>query len=286
MKRLITACRAATVLIFLAVALAASWAGRPTSHAGRLAPRTPKLLVVTVTKGFRHQSIPTAEKVIQEIGDRNHAYTVDYVRSDEEMAAKMTPQALENYDGVVFASTTGDLPLPDREAFLNWIKAGHAFIGIHAATDTFHNYPAFIDMIGGEFKTHGPQVTVECLVEDPRHPATRTLGKSITVYDEIYQFKNYDRAKVHMLLALDKHPNTREPGYYPIAWNRMYGKGRVFYTALGHREDVLEAPWYKQHLLGGIQWALGQARGDAKPQSAAQSSRLKVSSHAAQGLRP
>lgn len=238
----------------------------------RSAPKMKKLLVVTVTKEFVHKSIPTLERVLGQLSEQSRAYTVDHARTDEELAAKTTAEALKNYDGVVFASTTGELPLADREAFLNWIKAGNAFIGIHAAADTFHKYPPFIEMIGGEFKTHGPQVEVECLVEDAAHPATKHLGKSQKVFDEIYEYKNYNRERVHMLLALDKHPNpkmNKEPGYFPLAWCHMYGKGRVFYTALGHREDVIEAEWYKRHVDGGIQWALGQAEGSAKPQSAA-----------------
>ncbi len=252
---------------FIAVALMSSSAVVVSS-----APKIKRLLVVTVTKGFRHTSIPTAERVLQQMGEQGRAFSVDYARTDEELAAKTTAAALKNYDGVVFASTTGDIPLADREAFLNWIKAGNAFIGIHAAADTFHSYPPFIEMIGGEFKTHGPQADVECLVEDSAHPATKHLGKSQKVFDEIYEYKNYNRERVHMLLALDKHPNpkmNKEPGYFPIAWCHMYGKGRVFYTALGHREDVLEADWYKQHLMGGIQWALGQVKGSAKPQTTA-----------------
>lgn len=240
------------------------------------APKPKKLLLVTVTKGFRHKSIPTAESVLQRLSEQDRTFVLDYARTDEELMAKTTPAALENYDGVIFANTTGDLPLADREAFLNWIKAGHAFIGIHAATDTFPGFPAYIEMIGGQFASHGPQVKVQCLVEDANHPATKTLEKSFDVFDEIYLLKNFNRGNVHMLLALDKHPNTGAPGYYPLAWNHMYGKGRVFYTALGHREDVLEADWYKRHLLGGIQWALGQAKGEAKPQTNAQSSKSKV----------
>src|SRR5210317_843946 len=71
-----------------------------------------KLLVVTVTKGFRHSSIPTAEKVLGELADKSEAFTVDYVRTDEEMAAKMTKEKLGQYDGFIFANTTGVLPLP------------------------------------------------------------------------------------------------------------------------------------------------------------------------------
>src|SRR5207248_10880633 len=83
-----------------------------------------KVLVVTVTKGFRHSSIPTAEKVLAELGEKSGDFTVDYVRNDADMAEKMTTAALNNYDGVIFANTTGILPLPDKEGFLNWIKSG------------------------------------------------------------------------------------------------------------------------------------------------------------------
>jgi type 1 glutamine amidotransferase len=222
------------------------------------APKAPKkLLVVSVTKGFRHESIPTAERVIEAIGKESGAYAVDFARTDEELLAKTTPAALEGYDGVFFANTTGDLPLADRQAFLAWIAKGHAFLGMHSATDTFHGFPPFIAMLGGEFAEHKEQVTVAPKVEDREHPATRAIGAGFAVHDEIYIMKSFDKARVHVLLSLDKHPNTGAPGYFALAWTREEGKGRVFYTAFGHRDDVIEADWYKKHLLGGIRWALG-----------------------------
>lgn len=184
---------------------------------------------------------------------------------------KLSPENLKNYDGVVFASTTGDLPVPDPQGLLDWIKAGHAFIGIHAASDTFHGWPGYIDMLGGEFAHHGPQVSVACLNQDPSNPATAPLPKTWTIQqEEIYQFKNYDAAKVHDLLIMDKHPETGAPGHYAVSWCKDYGKGRVFYTSLGHREDIIDADpelkdrknsveiskAYQAHLLGGIKWAL------------------------------
>jgi type 1 glutamine amidotransferase len=224
-----------------------------------------RLLVVTVTKGFRHSdSIPVAERVIAELGAKTGKFTVDYVRTDEDMASKMTLEALKNVDGVFFASTTGDLPLPDKEGFLKWVQSGKGFAGAHAASDTFHGFPPYIEMVGGEFETHGPQVEVECLVEDPKHPATRMIAGSVKVFDEIYIFKSYDRNKVHLLLDLDKHPNTKAPGHHGIAWCKEFGKGKMFYTALGHRVDVWEKPWYQEHVLGGILWSLGLERGSAK----------------------
>jgi hypothetical protein len=249
-----------------------------------------KVLVVTVTHGFRHSSIATAEKVLGELAQKSGAFTVDYVRTDEEIAQKMTAEALKNYDGVIFANTTGgkgqkdgDLPLPDKQAFLDWIKSGKAFIGIHSATDTFRGYTPldpYVEMLGAEFKTHNAQAEVDCINEDPKHPACRDLPPTFHVKDEIYLMNGFERSKVHPLLMLDKHPNDKTPGDYPIAWCKEYGKGRVFYTSLGHREDVWTpdtppgfkrenskevAELYQKHILGGIKWALGLEKGNAKP---------------------
>ena len=207
-----------------------------------------------------------------------------------EALQPLAPANLKNYDGVLFASTTGDLPLPDKQGFVDWVAAGHAFIGIHAATDTFHQFPPYIAMIGGEFKTHGPQVPVEAINQDPAHPAVKMLPKVWMVYDEIYQLKNFERAKVRGLLSLttlmrngDEIAKKKgEPGDYPVAWVRMHGKGRVFYTSLGHRDDVWDpeakeggkrqngpeiSKLYQQHVLGGVLWALGLVPGEATPQT-------------------
>jgi type 1 glutamine amidotransferase len=262
-----------------------------------------KLLVVTTTTGFRHSSIPTLEKIITQLGTDSGEFTVDLVQQPpgkpdklkkgataEEKAAnqaaegkweitlkreleKLSPANLKNYDGVVFASTTGDLPLPDKQGFLDWIKAGHAFIGIHAASDTFHGFPEFIAMLGGEFAHHGPQVSVDCLNQDSANPATAHLGQTWTLQqEEIYQFKNYDATKVHDLLIMDKHPEHKEQaGHFPVSWCKPFGDGKVFYTSLGHREDIIDAnpnlkdrknspeiaKAYQAHILGGIEWALG-----------------------------
>jgi type 1 glutamine amidotransferase len=247
-----------------------------------------KVLVVTVTKGFRHSSIPTAEKVLGELAQKSGAFEVDYVRTDAEMAQKMTADALKNYDGVIFANTTGELPLPDKQAFLDWIKSGKGFVGMHSASDTFHPFPPYAEMLGGEFKIHHTQAHVDCINQDPKHPACREFGPTFHVKDEIYLMKDFDRSKVHGLLGLDKHPADKSPegdaqtsGDYPIAWCKEYGQGRVFYTSLGHREDVWDpntpegfkrenpkevSEAYQKHILGGIKWALGLEKGDAKPQ--------------------
>jgi type 1 glutamine amidotransferase len=288
-----------------------------------------KLLVVTVTTGFRHSVIPLSENVLSQLAAQSGgAFTVEFVRqpagepksppkpratkageqSPEFLAAMakwqeadkvyqaaraawlpavaealrpLAPANLQHYDGVIFASTTGDLPLPDKQGFLDWIAAGHAFVGIHAATDTFHGFPAFIAMIGGEFKTHGPQVTVAVLNQDPTHAAVKHLPATWTVFDEIYQFKNFERTHVRGLLGMNQHPNDHTPGDYPVSWAKKFGAGHVFYTSLGHRDDVWDptalekgkrsndasvATAFQQHVLGGILWSLGLAPGESTPQ--------------------
>jgi len=287
-----------TYVLLLAL-VAAGWVSVSAADAPK------KLLVVTTSTGFRHSSIPTGEKIIAQLAQADGTFTVDFVHqppgkpadlprgaTPEQQAAhktaadqwqtalkaalqKMSPESLKNYDGVAFVSTTGDLPIPSPEGFLSWLRAGHGFIGIHAASDTFHNWPAYIDMLGGEFDHHGAQLSIECLNQDPQNPATAQLGKSWTLtQEEVYQFKNYDPTKVHDLLILDKKPEgARAPGHYGVAWCKSYGSGRVFYTSLGHREDIWDADpnlpnrinsieiskAYQQHILGGIKWALGLA---------------------------
>jgi type 1 glutamine amidotransferase len=288
-----------------------------------------KLLVVTVTTGFRHSSIETAEKVLAELGKASGSFTVDYVHqpegqpkspgrapekkgedSDESfkakqetyskaladfnaanqawtekvrayMADKMAIDKIKGYDGFVFANTTGDLHLPDREGFVNLIKGGKAFVAMHSGSDTYHTFRGYIDMLGGEFETHKAQVEVTPILHNPAHPATKPIPSAWRVFDEIYIIKSFDKAQVHGLLGLDGHPNDKTPGYFPVSWCKIFGEGRVFYTSLGHREDVWDPTWkvdtnerknspeiantYQQHILGGIQWALKLVEGDAVP---------------------
>jgi len=240
----------------------------PASVSEAQAPK--KVLVVTVTKGFRHSSIPTAMKVLAELAEKSKAFTVDFAFTDADIETKMTPEKLKSYDGFIFANTTGILPIPDKAAFLNEIRSGKAFVGMHSASDTFHapsGVDPYIEMLGGEFQTHGAQVGVECLVKDRNHPATKPLGEAYCLaQEEIYLLKNYNPAAVHELLVLDRHPNKKsEAGHFPIAWSKKYGQGNVFYTSLGHREDVWESDAYQKHILGGIKWALGIEPGEATP---------------------
>lgn len=303
-----------------------------------------KVIVCTVTTGFRHSSIPYAEATLKKLADETKAFqVVEWVRQpgievpreprkprdpapnadeaakarhqqelskytaarakwdaevkpkalaaqkefDTAVAAelqKLSPANLAKVDGVIFANTTGDLPLPDKEGFIAWINGGGSFMAMHSSSDTFHGFPAYNDMLQGEFKTHGPQVPAELVVADSSHAATKGLPNPWNLaQEEMYLFKDesHDRAKLRTLLFMKHHPNEPQTaGHFPVSWCRMHGKGRVFYTSLGHREDlwsddanlkdrknpVETSKLYQQHILGGIQWALGLAEGSAEPQ--------------------
>jgi len=264
-------------------------------------------LAVTVTVAYRHSSIPTAEKVLARLGRESGLFSVEYARLDpnesrfkgsdgkvdqtkvdgamkQVLAEKMSRAALSNYDAIVFANTTGELPLPDKQALLDFVGSGKGFVGMHAATDTLHNFKPYLKMIGAEFVNHGGQVPVEVINEDPESPACKHLPARWKVTDEIYTFDNFYRYKVHGLLRLDKHADFKTQGDFPISWCRYYGKGRVFYTSLGHREDIWDedtppsykrlnskevSEAYQKHILSGIKWTLGLEQWDAKPQATA-----------------
>ena len=283
-----------------------------------------KLLVVTVTTGFRHSSIETAEKVLAQLGQESGAFTVDYVHQPEGqpknpgrppekkgdeaedafkkrvedysaaqaaynaanaewnekvkayMADKMAIDKIKGYDGFVFANTTGDLQLPDRDGFIDLIKSGKAFVAMHSGSDTYHPFRRYSEMLGGEFETHKAQVEVQPIVHDRSHAAVSMIPEGFKAFDEIYIIKTFTKDSVHALMGLNAHPNEGTPGYFPISWCKPWGDGRVFYTSFGHREDMWDPTWnpeqrknspeiakiYQQHILNGIKWALKLAPGD------------------------
>jgi type 1 glutamine amidotransferase len=220
-----------------------------------------RVLVVTHTEGFRHSSIPIAETTITALGQRSGLFSVTLCRTASDVSRMLTPTFLADIDAIVFANTTGSLPIPDLAAVLEWIGNGHGFAGMHSASDTYHDAPPYLEMLGNEFLTHGDQTTVDAIVENPSHPASSPLRQRFRVFDEIYTFTKSNRGSVTMLLSLDRHPDdglpqAGQPGDLPLAWSKSFGSGRVFYTALGHREGVWQNTLYQEHILGGIRWVL------------------------------
>jgi type 1 glutamine amidotransferase len=260
-----------------------------------LSAQAPKrLLFLTHAALYKHTSLGPAEKAVTELGKTGgyEVTTVEGYKQDSKQLdfSFLTPAYLNQFDGVMMM-TNGNLPMSDaqKKMLTDFVRGGKAFIGAHCASLTFYNYPEFGEMLGGYFNRNLPQGTIAVLkVEDPKHPATKMLGAGWPLVDEFYLFgtapwdeakpndnidvlfKNkipmgFSRSKVHVLLSLDtermdmsKQPNLVRGGDYPQAWTREYGKGRTFYTSLGHRDDIWSGDAvFRAHINGGIRWALG-----------------------------
>lgn len=227
-----------------------------------------RVLYLTHTAAYRHA-------VLEASHDAMRAWStsggLDVTITED--CAVLTADGLERYDVVVFF-TTGELPLDEsqRAALTDFVAAGKGFVGIHSATDTFHQWPEYGRLIGGYFDDHPWHQEVTIAVEDHTHPATRHLGESFTLNDEIYQIKDWTRSDVHVLLRVDvssvdatNERVHRDDGDFAVAWTRPYGLGRVFYTALGHEPAVWQDERFRAHVVEGIRWAAGATDVDHGP---------------------
>jgi type 1 glutamine amidotransferase len=186
---------------------------------------------------------------------------------------------LDPYAAIIFY-TSGDLtgkcdhPQPGvamspegKKRFMAAIAAGKGFVGIHSATDSFHSGSKGIDpyiaMLGGEFVPHGAQQRAKLKVASPKFPGVEGLPNEFSLFEEWYPLKNY-APDLHVVLVQETKgmvgPMYQRPPY-PNTWARMQGKGRVFYTAMGH-DQIWADPTFRQVLMGGIRWAMGDAQAD------------------------
>lgn len=199
------------------------------------------------------------EKTFAEMGKKTGLF--DVVCS-QDSRAELTGDNLKKFDAVWFY-TTGELPISDGQKadLLGFVRAGKGFGGSHSAADTFYKWREYGELIGAYFAGHpsGYQ-QIRVLVEDNNHPATRHLGKEFAIKDEIYQYRDPKGAKgltIRPLMRIDMKSTKnlwRKDENNPLAWSKDYGKGRVFYTALGHAEHVWADPRYQQHVLGALRY--------------------------------
>lgn len=253
-----------------------------------------RLLMITQSAGFRHGSVTRkegklspSEIAITELGVKSNLFRAD---CSQDAPKDFTKENLKNYDIVLFY-TTGDLKIKPEDLdyfFQEWLtQKGHGFIGTHSAADTYHNYKPYWDMIGGTFNGHpwnaGETVTVT--VHDTKHPVSKPWGEEFTIKDEIYQFKNWQPEKVHVLMSLNMEKcKLKKPYHVPVAWVKNYGEGKAMHMSLGHNEAVWADQRYMDSLLAGIKWELNLVEGDATPNpevSAAQEAKAKADTEAA-----
>ena len=234
--------------------------------------RPRKLLVYSAAPMYYHTAIPWGVEAFRVLGEQTGAYSV-LVCDDNSV---FESECLEQFDAVCFNNTCGS-PFHDqtlRQNLLDFVHNGKGFVGIHCSAHTFVDWPPYGEMHGGYSLSH-PWVdeTVTVKIEDPDHPCVTCFGQSLEIVDEIYELTEpYSREKVRVLASLDtektdmnKADITRTDGDFALCWVRQYGKGRVFWSAFGHYENLYWDARVLQHYLAGIQFAFGDLAPDTTP---------------------
>jgi type 1 glutamine amidotransferase len=267
---------------FLAISLALSGAAQTAP------PAKKRLLAIGEEKGYRHEAVSHALATIERLGRESGLWDTT-IRTDTEALTKKKLEYnapnLNNFDAVLFY-TGGTLEMDDRQKadFLSFVHDdGKGFIGVHSAAITFTEWPEYGEMIGGWFDQH-PWMTFNAPIinEDPSFPAVRHFPSAFVKYDEIYQPKSWSRDNVNVLLSLDpsklnyeNNPRVHRTDHdFAVAWSKMYGKGRVFYSTLGHTEESWTDPDVRKMYFEAIKWTLGLTEGSTashpRPAAAAQ----------------
>lgn len=255
-----------------------------------------KLLFFTKSSGFEHEVIswkkgkPSfAENIFIKLGKTN-GWEFEFSKD----GSKFTPEYLAGFDAIIFY-TTGDLTssgtdkqpamtAEGKQAIFDYVKGGKGFIGIHSATDTFHTdneskkgpdryknhgkeADPYVCFIGGEFIIHGAQQVATNKVIDNKFPGFEEAGDSFSFIEEWYSLKDFTE-DIHCLTVIDA-PAMKGPMYdrpaYPNTWARAEGRGRIFYTAMGHREDVWTNETFQNILTGAIRWTTSEVDAEIPP---------------------
>jgi uncharacterized protein len=263
------------------------------------AARRKSVLVYTKSSGFEHEVVKTADGKPSIV---EHAVTVLGAQHGFDVTSTKDGRVFDSPDfrkhAAVLFFTTGDLTtvgtdknpamsLQGKQSLLEGIQGGLGFIGVHAASDTFHTQPdlegnanryiahgeqsdPYLRMVGGEFITHGstPRLqTANLIVNDPKFPGLEGVSSPVSFNEEWYSLKDF-RADLHVILTLDTKGMTGEPyqrAPYPVTWARREGKGRVFYTAMGDRPETWSSLFFLNLLAGGIRWAVRDVKASLDP---------------------
>lgn len=254
--------------------------------------RPRKILYFTRSVSFEHSvvrreggELSHSEKILTSWGEE-YGVQVDCTKD-----GRVFDGDLDGYDVIAFY-TAGDLCVAQskdnsppmspegKKKLLAAVANGKGFVGIHAACDSFHSFDSedgrnkvqekvdpYIAMVGGEFIKHGPQQTATNTVTSPSFPGAAALGASIQLHEEWYTMKNFAQ-DMHVILVQETE-GMQGPCYqrppFPGTWIRKHGQGRVFFTSLGHREDVWTNPLFKGLMIGGFAWVAGARDADVTP---------------------
>ena len=243
-------------LVLLSLALALATLAQPK-----------RVLYITHSAGFRHDSIVTSVGVLNSLRPDQLQIT-----STEDLSS-INAGNLSTFDAVFFF-TSGELALSatQKNALLEFVRSGKGFGGAHSATDTLYTWPEYKELIGATFDGHPWAQLIRIDIEDPSNPLVSHLAPGWEIADEIYQFRDFSRSRLRVLITLDTSsvdagtPGVnRTDGDFALAWVQEYGQGRVFYTALGHLDETWRDTRFQQMLRNALLWLTGQIQAPANP---------------------
>jgi type 1 glutamine amidotransferase len=247
-----------------------------------------RVLMYTRSVDYQHdvvkrdgKKLSLAESIVTKLGEK-HNFDVVCEKDGRVFLSKEFP----NFDGFVF-ETQGNLtaekckdgspPMPaeGKQALLKAVADGKGFVGCHCASDTFHSpgprnrnqerdkLDPYIAMLGGEFIKHGRQQKAWMRVIDGKFPGLKDV-KDFELLEEWYALKNF-APDLHVILVQETKgmvdAEYQRPRF-PATWARLHHKGRVFYTSMGHRDDVWKNDIFQNLLLGGLSWSLGLVKAE------------------------
>jgi type 1 glutamine amidotransferase len=278
-----------SIAVALVVAACASSGALPPAAAQA---RKRVLAWADVRNGYQHDSISHALATIERLGRESGAYDT-WIRTDSQPITKspivfrtgtgiatgeqFLAHNLTFYDAIFFFGVREiDLSPEQRADLLSFVRDdGKGFVAAHSAATAFFSWPEFGDLLGGRFDEHPWQITdAAIVVEDPAFPAMKGFPGRVVLNDEHYQLKDWSRSRVRVLARIDPASvDLRAPlvhrtdGDFPVAWAKTYGKGRVFYSTLGHADESWDNPVLRRMYLEALRWALRLVDGDATPRS-------------------
>ena len=255
-----------------------------------------RILFLSKSSGFEHTVIKARDDggndvadVLGALAEQNGATKFTATKD----ASLINAENLADYDLVIFY-TSGDLTEAGGDKskgifagdgntpmgkdglsdLIQWVEDGGAFLGFHCASDTFHSSnddpSEYVKFLGGEFRVHGAQFTGTIRTVDADHPAMAGFPQDWEIKDEWYLFKNLNKDRIHVLAVLDagderEKQEMYDTPAYPVVWCRTVGEGRVYFNAMGHREDVWANEQFQQTVVAAAGWALGEGDADADP---------------------
>ena len=220
-----------------------------------------KVLVFSKTAAYHHKSIAAGNVAIQKLGIENN-FGLDTTTD----SLKFNTANLKQYAAIIFLSPTGLssqlFTEEEKTAFMQYIKHGGGYVGIHAASDCCYDWQWYGNLCGAYFRAHPAQQLATLRVIDSTNISTKHLPRQWKRKDEWYNFK-WMADDLHVLIKIDEKSYDAGPAKmgnnHPMAWYHHFDGGRAFYTALGHTEESYTDPLYLQHILGGIKFAMGLA---------------------------